>query len=404
MMPAKILQINAVYGKGSTGNIVKQIHENCLRRGIDSYVAFPKGQGVSDNHTFEIGSFFDHKLHALLSRIAGKQAYYSQIPTLKLLKYIKNLNPDIVHLHNLHSNYINLPILLNYLAANKISTVITMHDCWYFTGGCFHYTSVGCKRWLKECGECPKKKLDTPAYFYDSSQAILEDRRQLLNSIPNLTLIGCSEWITEECRNSALKSKDIRCIHNGFNLEIFKPTESDWDVRLNIKGKFVILAPASKWLLPQNKTALDFIISNIQKDMVLVLFGNPISDIDFPASVQQVGSICNQRELAALYSVADVLVNCSREDTLSSINIEAQACGTPVVTYEATGNKETVAWNSDFAVDTGDYKSLLAEVMEIKRKGKESYTQRCIQFVAENFEQNQNYAKYIDLFGELKNA
>jgi glycosyltransferase involved in cell wall biosynthesis len=400
----KVLQINAVYGYASTGTIVKQIQDSCNDNNISAYVAFSKGAGESNKYTYEIGSYVDHKIHALLSRIGGKQAYYSYFATKRLIRYIKRLKPDIVHLHNLHSNYINLNLLLKHIAKTKIATVVTMHDCWYFTGGCFHYANAGCLKWKKKCGNCPKQRQDTPALFYDASDKILRDRAKYLNAIPRLTLVGCSKWISDECRQSLIGSRDIRTIYNGFDLDVFHPKESRIRRELNIEDKFVVLGPASKWLSEVNSQTYEYFVNHLASDMVLVLFGCDKIDSHLPSNVIQIGFIHSKDKMAELYSMADVLVNCSREDTLSSINIEAQACGTPVVTYEATGSKETVDGKCGFYTQTGNYAELFDKVKYVNRVGKNNLKNECIQFVKEKFELNSNYLKYIDLYKELYNG
>ena len=352
----KVLQVNATYGLGSTGTIVRDLKECCEANGIECHVAYSKSSDKVERG-YKIGNWFSNKLHALLSRIAGKQAYFSYLPTLRFIRYIKNLQPDVVHLHNLHANYINLPMLLKYLAKNDIRTIITLHDCWWYTGGCFHYTAAGCNKWLDKCGNCPKRTADTPAYLCDRSAKILEDRKKLLLAIPRLTVIGVSEWISNEARKSFLASKEIKTIHNGIDLTVFKPTPSDLRERLGLEGKYVILGPASKWLDPINKEVLDYFVSNMKPDEVLLLFGAESTKTTLPANVKLYGYTRDKHELAALYTMADVFVNCTREDSLSTINIEAQACGTRTIAFDVTGNKETVDGIHSNVCSVGDIKS-----------------------------------------------
>lgn len=399
----KVLQINALFGDKSTGTIMRHIQDCCFNYGIDGFVSFSYADRPINEirNAYQIGNKFFAKTHAALSRIGGKQAYFSYLPTLIFLRYLDRVKPDLVHLHNLHNNYIHLNLLLSYLAEKDIVTIVTMHDCWYFTGGCTHYTNIGCDRWLKKCGNCPLPKSESAALIYDASSSILRDRDKYLNAIPRLTMVGCSEWIANECRKSVLKNRDIRVIHNGFDLNIFRPRESSLRKDLNLENKYVILAPAIKWLLPINKETFDYFKNNIPSDTVLVLFGCSKINDGLPQNVVQIGYTKSAIQMAELYSMADVMVNCSREDTLSSLNLEAQACGTPVVTYEATGSKETVNSICGFAVETGNYVKLFDKVLEIKKSGKQAYTSNCISWVAENFEMNSSYKQYIELYKEL---
>ena len=396
----RILQINAVYGQGSTGTIVRDIEHLCFDSGIECYVASPDPKVREAKHGYVIGNTLDHKLHALLSRIHGKQAYFSHIPTRNLLRWMDEIKPDIVHLHNLHSNYIHLNILLQYLAEKDIRTIITLHDCWFFTGGCSHYISTGCDQWLSTCSKCPRKNMDTPACLSKSSFQMLADRKKCINAIPRVTIIGASEWIANECKRSVLSNCDIRYIHNGFNLDIFKPTESIIRKQHGLEGKYVILAPAGKWYLPVNKPTLDYFLANMADDMVLVLFGCSTFHDGLPDNVREIGYIKNPKEMAALYSMADIFVNCTREDTLPGVNLECQAAGTPVVSYDATGCKETVNGICGKSVSVGDYKALYKAVLEIRSIGKSAIQEQCIRWIRDNFEIKDAYKKYINLFLE----
>lgn len=398
----RVLQVNAIYGSKSTGTIVKEIQSCCEAHGIECYVAYSIADRPKNKvpRGYRIGNVLTAKWHALMSRVFGKQAYFNRFTTWLLLQWIKKINPDIVHLHNLHSNYIHLNMLLHYLAKHDIATVITLHDCWFFTGGCTHYTSIGCHRWQSGCGHCPIWKT-IPSWFADTTASVLKNRKKYLCTIPRLEIVGASEWIANEVKKTVLKSKDICFIHNGFDLSVFKPTLTSLRKQLGLEDKFVILGPASKWLLPINKPTLEYFISHLKNDMVLVLFGSSSPSEGLPKSVIQIGYTNNRQKMAEMYSMADVFVNCSREDTLSSLNLECQACGTPVVTYDATGSKETVDGICGFAVSTGNVESLWKEVVKIKRNGKESFSGQCLKWVSSNFSKEDNYERYIDLYKRM---
>lgn len=399
----KVLQINAVYGHGSTGTIVRDIEQLCHAEGIECLVASPDPAVRQAKHGYVIGNTIDHKLHAALSRIYGKQAYYSRCATRTLLKYIEREKPDIVHLHNLHSNYIHLNMLLDYLAKRDIITIVTLHDCWFYTGGCFHYSNAGCYRWLEKCGNCPKQELDTPALLKDCSAQILADRKRYLLAIPRLIVTGVSDWIANEARRTFLNDTKVVTIHNGIDLNVFKPTPSDFRQQLGLNGKYVILGPANKWLSDVNKEVLAKFTKLMQPDEVLLLFGVDVQDTsNLPKNIITYGFTKNREELVQLYTMADVFVNCTREESLSLINIEAQACGTPVVTFDATATPETVDGIKSFAVKVSSPSSLYDKVTHIRvSKYNKCHTAN---FVREHFEINCNYLKYINLYKSLLNV
>ena len=269
----KILQVNAVYGYKSTGTIVKDIDELVRSNGDESFVAY-QTCNVKPLNGYRVGNIIDWKLHALFSRFFGRQAYYSKRATKKLLKWIDNIRPNIVHLHNLHSNYINLPLLLEYLAKNNVATVITLHDCWFFTGKCFHYVDMNCNKFQSGCGNCPKKNLSPKSLFKDTSAQVLQDKLKYLTDIPNLKIIGCSKWICEEAKKGILRNADISYIWNGVDTQVFRHYENnDFAEKYNSYNKFIILGMANKWLLEVNEKALDSVMGILNQNVNLMLIG-----------------------------------------------------------------------------------------------------------------------------------
>lgn len=400
----RVLQINAVYDVGSTGVITRDIHELCLKKGIDSYVAY----STSPRHRkdiangYKIGTMFGKKLHALLCRVNGQQAYFSRIATRNLIRYIRKIKPDVVHLHNLHSNYLHLNMLLSFLEKEDVSTVITLHDCWFYTGGCFHYTNAGCDKWLKECGICPKKKQDTPAYLFDRSKKILADRKKYLCNIKKLTVVGVSQWITNEARRTFLEQKNCVTVYNGIDMDFYRPMASELRAQLGLSDKFVVLGMANKWLQPVNKEALNVVAKALGDDCVIVLVGcNDRHRASLPQNVLAMDYIRDRDLMRKVYSMADVFVNCTREDSLSLVNVEAQACGTPIITYRNTGAKETVDEQSGFTVETGNVRELVEKIRYVKGVGKSYLTEQCRQYVKNKFERDQNYNQIIDLYKKL---
>jgi len=387
----KVLQINATYANGSTGTIVQDLQQCCEENGIECHVAYAISRIPQHEikNGYKIGNIVSNKLHALLCRINGKQAYFSFLPTLKLLKYIDKIQPDVIHLHNLHSNYINLNMLLRYIAKHNIATVITMHDCWFFTGGCFHYTDMNCFKWQEQCGNCPKKKQDTPAYLYDKSHEILMDRYKYLNAIKNLTVVG---------KKSVFKNIHCMSIHNGIDTMVFKPTPSNIRKQYGLEDKFVLLGPVTKWLSTINKDVLKTFVAGFDSDMVLLLFGYDKRSIELPNNVKVIGYTSSKEELAKLYSMADVFVNCTREDSLPTINMEAQACGTPVISFANTGVTETVNKQYGECVKTGDVIALLTGIRKIKNDKQHNYSEGLVKWILSEYKKEVNYKKYIELY------
>ena len=397
----KVLQINAVYGNGSTGIIVKDIDTALQQRGYTSYVAYAKSTNAPQNG-YKIGNLIDQKLHAVLARLIGKQAYFSFFCTNRLLNFIDKIKPDIIHLHNLHSNYINLKMLTNYINKNNINTVITLHDCWFFTGKCFHYGVVGCNKWQTRCGNCPRVKEDVPSWFFDQTTRVFEDKKRYMGLIPNLVVVGVSNWISNEAKKSFFQSKKIVTIQNGVDLEIFKPTESDIRKKLNVEEKFVILGMANKWLDKINQSTFSYVVNQLCEDEVLVLLGCRKDQIEhLPNNVIGLEYCSKRNDLAKIYSLSDIFVNVTREDSLPTVNIEAICCGTPVITFDSGGSSEIIDNNTGLVVAQGDDKALLMAIKKIKKKGKQHYQNKCREHGVKNFNKDDRYIDYINLYEKI---
>ena len=396
----KIIQINACYGYGSTGIIVRDLQDICICNGIECVVAFPYSRGEVRGG-YKMGNLISNKLHAVLARISGKQGYFSHLSTRRFLSFLDQYKPDIIHIHNLHGCYINLPMLLKYAAKRKIAVVATLHDCWFYTGGCSHYTSVECEKWLMECGKCPRRYQETAAYLWDNSSQILADRKKLFGSIVNLIGVGVSNWITEEAHKTVFKKARCLTIYNGIDTEYFHPVESDFRKKHNLEGKKIILAPANKWFMAINRKTFDFFASRLTDDMCMVFIGTGCDERRLTDKMINIGFVSSREAIREIYCAADVMVNCTREESLSLLNVEVQACGTPVITYSNTGVKETVDGKCGFAVENGNSETMWSMAVDLLSKGKECFEEDCISWIKHTFDRNQNYMKYIELYKSI---
>ena len=401
----KLIEINATYGIGSTGRIVADLIDEAKFNNIDVGVAYQSTDREAE-FGFKVGNPVDRAWHGLMTRVMGRQGYNSRGATKKLIKWLDGQKPDVVHLHNLHSNYINLELLFSYLAKQDIATVITLHDCWFFTGKCCHFVESNCERWQTGCHDCPRNKLDIKSLFFDASARVWEDKRRLYEAVPRLYTVGCSKWITELARKSILSSGNVLQIYNGVDTDVFKPTVTDFKKRYGIDGKFITLGAANKWLLPENKALLDAYIKTKKDDEALVLFGIDESEkrsVPENSGVVVLGYITDKADMAELFASADVFINPTHADTLPTVNMEAAACGTPVITYDVCGSPELVNDGvTGYVVPEGDVLGVLCAKTAV-RDGKIS-RDACRNHALSNFDKNANYKKYIELFKEIYNG
>lgn len=378
----RILQINANFGFSSTGVVVRDIGRTIEAHGGESYIAYQRALGNPLN-AYRVGHPADWKVHALLCRLLGRQGAWSRLATKRLIAYIGDLKPDAVHLHNLHSNYVDVYSLLAFLAERDIATVLTMHDCWYFTGKCFHYVDCGCERFRTGCGSCPKRNAPPSSLWRDSSAQDWSLKNILLHSIPRLAVVGCSEWIAAEARKGFMADLDVLAIHNGVDTSIFKPYEDRSGLRARLglpKDEFIVLGMANKWLQPRNAEAVSR-LSSLSGVKVLLVYGGK-----------------SPREMAEYYAAADVFVNLTHADTLPTVNMESICCGTPVVTYDVGGSPELVCEKTGSVIQEDNIDALLAGVETLRHMRLPD----CARIGKERFDRDTCYDRYLDVYERLR--
>lgn len=397
----KVVQINAVYQFSSTGRSTQEMHLAFLKKGIESYV-FCTNYADAFNNIYKIGNAWDHKVHALFSRIWGKQGYYSKSSNRALLTYLGQIMPDLVILRNLHANYANISILLKYLADNDIATIIVLHDCWFFTGHCCHYTEDKCYKWETECDHCPILHKYNASLFFDRSNWIFKDKKRLFSQIRRLGVVGVSDWITNEARRSFLKdAKVIRRIYNWIDLDVFKPQKTEelrnkWELS---KDQFLLLGVAQGW---SNAKGLHIFLEIAQRypDIKVILVGEMVDGRELPQNVIAVGILSDVHQLATYYSVADVFLNPSIQETFGKVSAEALACGTPVIVNNATANPE-IAGDCGFVVHDNDIQEICTAIDQIQKVGKPFYAAKCVRRAAELFNRGKNIEEYLQVYQDL---
>ena len=334
----KIVQINS-FSNGSTGKIMMSIHKELLNKGYDSYVVWGRGRNSRNSYEIYLNDKIGLYSHVLYSRLTGKNGFASKKATKNLIKQLEDLKPDIIHLHNIHGYYINIEILFDDLRKNNIKVIWTLHDCWAFTGQCAYFTAVGCDKWKNGCYNCPKIN-KYPKAFKDNSKRNYKLKRELFTGL-DITIVTPSSWLAKLVRMSYLKEYKIKIIHNGIDLSVFKKSNSDFRKKYNLENKKIILGVASTW--DKRKGLDDFIrLAKILDDnYMIVLVGLSEKQIaNIPNNIIGITRTENQQGLVGIYSTADILFNPTYEDNYPTVNLEALACGTPVLSYDTGGSIE----------------------------------------------------------------
>ncbi len=399
----KLLQINSVINSGSTGRIAEEIGQLAMKNGWKSCIAFGRNDRPSQSETIKIGNDWDIKWHGLQTRLFDRHGLASTKATKKLVEKIKEIQPDVIHLHNLHGYYLNIETLLLYLATADIPVVWTLHDCWPMTGHCAHFSFIACDKWKTQCKHCPQKKGYPTSYLMDRSYQNYRLKRELFTSVSKMTLVPVSNWLATIVKDSFLKGYPVKTIYNGVDTTVFSPRESD-EIRekYKIKDKFVLLGVANVW--DQRKGLNDFIrLSRLLKDdEIIILVGLTNRQINhLPSNILGIRRTENIHQLAELYSLADLFVNPTWEDNFPTTNLEALSCGTPVATYRTGGSPEALTSETGFVVEQGDLTGIRTAIDAVKNKGKSFYSAACRERATKMFNKNDRYAEYIQLYEQM---
>lgn len=396
-MQMKVLQINAVYKNGgSTGRIVYDLKGISEQYGIESYVAFGyEYQRTHDKNTYKIESIPELKFSILETRMFGRHGFYNIGSTKKLIRWISDIKPDLIHLHNLHCHYMNVDILFNYIKEQKIPVVWTLHDCWSFTGWCAHFDYAGCEKWKSHCGKCELKHSYPFTWFFDRSSELYDKKKKAFCGVDNLTIVTPSQWLANKVKDSYLRNYPVRVINNGIDMNVFKPLKTDFREKHNLAGKKIVLAIANGF--SKNK-GIDLILKlpdELPEDYVVVIVGaDPSLCKGFKGIV--INRTNNVQELARIYSAADVFINPTLEDTFPTTNLEALACGTPVVTYRAGGSPESLTKETGVVIDKGDEKSFVEAIQNLNKT--KVISEKCREHATHCFNKMDRYNDYIELY------
>lgn len=403
-MVGVLLQINIRVNVGSTSRIAEQIGQASIAVGWDSYIAYGREANQSKSKLIKIGSRCGIQWHGILSRLFDCHGLASTIATKRLVKQIKQIKPDVIHLHNIHGYYLNYKILFDYLNSTNIPVVWTLHDCWAFTGHCAHFVAADCMRWRDNgCGKCPLKGR-YPKSYTDFSARNFRLKKSLFVPNPNLHIVTASEWLQKFVNQSFLKSCDVNTIYNGVDLQVFKEGVNFPNLIKKEEREKIVLGVSSVWTISKGLEDFKQLRQRLPGDIKIVMVGLKSDQIqDLPEGIIGIERTQNVAELAGYYAIADVFVNPTYADTFPTVNLEALACGTPVITYKTGGSPEAVTPETGFVVEQGDLDAVCEAIECVLQKGKESYSAACRKRAEEHFDKNKSYQQYIELYNKILN-
>lgn len=404
----RIVQINGG-AKGSTGKIMMGIAEVARQQGHEVMCASPitttNRDAGKDCGYYRIGTFNSRRINVALARITGFNGCFAWIETYKLLKKINEFKPDIIHLHNLHDSYINLPMLFSYIKEHRVPVVWTLHDCWSFTGQCPYFTMVKCSKWKTGCNSCPQYK-EYPSSLYDNTKKMWKLKKKWFTGIENMAIVTPSQWLANLVKESYLKEYPVKVINNGIDLLVFKPTPYDGLNNIlnctKTDNRYVILGVAFDW---GRRKGLDVFIKlsqSLPTDLYrIVLIGtNDYIDSQLPKDIVSIHRTQDQHQLAEIYTMSDVFVIPTREENYPTVNLEALSCGTPVITFNTGGSSEMLDEETGIIVDVDDVEAIKRAIEDVCEKKKCSNRDYIVKY-SKKFDMRNKFTEYIKLYSDI---
>lgn len=399
----KILQINTFYkAGGSTGRIVYDLSQEINKKN-EAFVAFGyEYTKTNDAKTYKIESIINLKTSILKTRVFGKHGFYNKFVTWKLIKWIEKTDPDVIHLHNLHNHYINVKQLFDFIKIKKYKVVWTLHDCWSFTGWCAYFDYVKCDKWKTKCHQCPSLRNYPYTWFFDRSEELYNSKKEVFQGVDDLTIITPSKWLKDLVGKSFLQEYPTEVINNGVDLSVFKHIESDFRDKYDLVGKKIVLGMAMKMNKRKGVEFLQKLPNMLDENHVLVLVGLSKDQIkDLKGNCIGIEKTSSVEKLVEIYSSADVFVNLTLEDNFPTTNLEALACGTPIVSFNTGGSPESIDISVGEVVEKGNIDEVIKSIERITKKPKTFYSTACREKAEINYDNNKQYAKYIELYGKV---
>ena len=392
----KVVQINATCGVGSTGKICVGISELMSANNIENYILFS-----SRTNGYPLGISCSSapylKVQALKARIQGNYGFNSIKATRKMIRELERLEPDIVHLHNIHGHDCNLELLFSYFRERKTKLIWTFHDCWAFTAYCPHFTMMKCGKWRTQCSGCIQYR--EFSWFFDRSSTLFQKKKKLFSGL-DLTIVTPSQWLAGLVKESFLEAYPVKVVNNGINLEVFKPNQSDFRTRYALEGKKLLLGVSFEWGIRKGLDVFLELARCLPEDYRIILVGTD-ENVDklLPENIISIHRTQNQRELAEIYCAADLFVNPTREENYPTVNMESLACGTPVLTFRTGGSPEIIDESCGSVVACDDLDAMEKEILRICEEL--PYTKKDCLKRAVYFDQNERFKEYFELYGRI---
>lgn len=407
----KVLQLNTVCGRGSVGKITVDLYRTLKEQGEEGVILYGRDSAPEDVNAIKVGTKTDFYAHALLGVLTGKGGFGSEKITEKMIEIIKKEQPDIIHLHNIHGFYVQVERLFSYIKEASIPVVWTLHDCWSFTGHCAYFDYVSCDKWQTGCNNCPQHRQAYPYSIVDYSMKAYQRKKQAFSNVERLMIVTPSKWLASLVEHSFLKEYPSQVIPNGIDLNSFNEQADGETFRQShhLQDKFVILGVANVW--EQRKGLIHFIKLQEMLEQAdskapfhkentrIILVGvDKKTKKKLPEGIVGIERTNGVKQLAAIYQAADVYVNATLEDNFPTTNLEALACGTPVITFDTGGSTESINDSCGIVTRTRDAKGIYEALEQLKKEPK---TQENCLIQGRSYDKKKRFQEYLDLYRRM---
>lgn len=398
-MMINIVEINST-NYASTGNIMNNIAFNIDSDDYKVYTACKNSKEsrkhLKDNQIL-FGIPFERVLTSYLTHITGLRDHFNYLGTYLFIKKLKKINPNLIHLHVLHDDFINIKMLFKYIKTNNIPVIWTFHDCSAMTGQCPYFDMVNCDKWIDGCYDCPQIHGDVDSLFFDTSKYIWIYRKKIFTSLNDLTIVTPSKWLSSLVKKSFFRYYDVKVINNGINLSTFKYRDNSFKKDYSIDNKYLVLGIANVWSKRKGLDVFVELAKGLPNNYQIVLVGtNDEIDKVLPSNIISIHRTYNQEELVNIYSSADVFVNPTREENFPTVNIESLACGTPVITFKTGGSPEILDKTCGIVVEKDDIESMKKSIIKVCEE-KPFNIEDCIKR-SKLYDCNTKFKEYIELY------
>lgn len=398
----KVVQLNTVCDTGSTGTISASLYRLAESENIESYFAYGRNSAPTHFRAYRIGNKVDFILHVLINFFEGKSGFGSKYVTRKFLSWLDSVRPDVIHIHNLHGFYVNVSLLFSYIKQKQIKVIWTLHDCWSFTGQCAHFDYINCNKWISQCSNCPIYRTEYPySIFKDNSYKNYLIKKETFCGVTDLTIVTPSKWLANLVKRSYLGEYTTIVIPNGIDLSTFCILDTLNETKF-VSDKKIVLGVANVWTERKGLSYFIELANSLDNKYQVVLIGLSKRQCSYirkssRGKIMALTRTANRNELVEWCNRSYVYVNTTLEDNFPTTNLEALACGTPVITFATGGSPESITDSCGMVVDKGNLSQLIEAIHNMDSTG--ITAEKCRQ-QAENFNQNIQFQKYIDLYME----